>query len=181
MQSLSEEGITVYEDINDTHIRYTIKSLCWNNDIMLKTTIKGPPSGCANDKYRSILWHSSSKAWRHTWQTLFNIRVVVKQVICCMEANEWSKDDKATHINIHSCDVNWILTLCPNQYWCRRNSAVLYTAWILHAHTIHACKKAAHKEGFPPQSPLRYKHILCIITSQGLPGPVVILGYLNKH
>ncbi len=89
MQSLSEEGITAYEDINDTHIRYTIKSLCWNNDITLKNTIKGPPSGCANDKYRSILWHSSSKAWRHTWQTLFNIRVVVKQVICCMEANEW--------------------------------------------------------------------------------------------
>ncbi len=37
----SEEGITAYEDINDTHIRYTIKSLCWNNDITLKTTIKG--------------------------------------------------------------------------------------------------------------------------------------------
>lgn len=41
MQSLFEEGITVYEDINDTHIRHTIKSLCWNNDITLKPQSKG--------------------------------------------------------------------------------------------------------------------------------------------
>lgn len=52
MQNLSEEGITVYEDINDTHMRHEIKSLCWNTDIMLKTTInqlrlEEPSSGCA--------------------------------------------------------------------------------------------------------------------------------------
>jgi len=52
MQIPSEEGIKVYENINDTHMKYAIKSLCWNKDITLKPTIKPlqqeePSSGCA--------------------------------------------------------------------------------------------------------------------------------------
>lgn len=52
MQIPYEEGITVYEDINDNRMKYTIKSLRWNKDIMLKTTInllrlEEPSSGCA--------------------------------------------------------------------------------------------------------------------------------------
>lgn len=56
---LSEKAITVYEDVNDTHMWYEIKSLCWNRDLKLTTTInplrvQKPSSGCVYGPNRSL-------------------------------------------------------------------------------------------------------------------------------
>lgn len=59
LRIFSKERITVYEDVNDTHMWYEIKSLCWNRDMKLTTTIKPlrlqkPSSGCAYRPNRSL-------------------------------------------------------------------------------------------------------------------------------